>query len=89
LPSKRDAISSGRAAKRYRHFFNQECRPLDQASAARAHRHFKWLTACPVAASHLMKQVLRYDVGNVYDPAYDGLPHREEVAAQGRAADRQ
>jgi hypothetical protein len=35
---------------------------------------FNWLTSdyglSPVAASHLMGQVVRYDVGNVYDPAY-------------------
>ncbi len=33
-----------------------------------------WLTAdfglSPVAASHLMGQAVRYDVGNVFDPAY-------------------
>ena len=35
---------------------------------------FNWLTGAyglsPAAASHLMGQVVRYDVGNVFDPAY-------------------
>ena len=28
----------------------------------------------PRAASHLMGQVVQYDVGNVFNPAYDGCP---------------
>ena len=46
---------------------------------------FNWLTSdyglSPIAASRLMGQVVRYDVGNVFDPAYtmvcrigDGAP---------------
>ena len=35
---------------------------------------FNWLTGeyglSAVAASHLMGQVVRYDIGNVFDPAY-------------------
>jgi hypothetical protein len=35
---------------------------------------FNWLTSdyglSTAAASHLMGQVVRYDVGNVFDPAY-------------------
>jgi hypothetical protein len=35
---------------------------------------FNWLTSdyglSPAGASHLMGQVVRYDVGNVFDPAY-------------------
>ena len=35
---------------------------------------FNWLTSdyglSRTAASHLMGQVVRYDVGNVFDPAY-------------------
>lgn len=49
-------------------------RPLDQALQHATNDMFNWLTAnyglSKVAASHLMGQVVRYDVGNVYDPAY-------------------
>jgi acetamidase/formamidase len=49
-------------------------RPLDQALQHATTDMFTWLTSeyglSPTAASHLMGQVVRYDVGNVYDPAY-------------------
>jgi acetamidase/formamidase len=49
-------------------------RPLEQALQHATTDMFKWLTSdyglSPTAASHLMGQVVRYDVGNVYDPAY-------------------
>jgi len=49
-------------------------RPLDQALQHATTDMFNWLTSdyglSPAAASHLMGQVVRYDVGNVYDPAY-------------------
>ncbi|TMJ36483.1 MAG: acetamidase, partial [Alphaproteobacteria bacterium] len=49
-------------------------RPLDQALQHATTDMFNWLTSDyglnPKAASHLMGQVVRYDVGNVYDPAY-------------------
>ena len=49
-------------------------RPLDQALQHATTDMFSWLTSdyglSPAAASHLMGQVVRYDVGNVYDPAY-------------------
>jgi len=49
-------------------------RPLDQALQHATTDMFNWLTSdyglSPVAASHLMGQAVRYDVGNVYDPAY-------------------
>jgi len=49
-------------------------RPLDQALQHATTEMFDWLTGeyglSPVAASHLMGQVVRYEVGNVYDPAY-------------------
>ena len=49
-------------------------RPLDQALQHATNDMFNWLTSdyglSKVAASHLMGQVVRYDVGNVYDPAY-------------------
>jgi amidase len=49
-------------------------RPLDQALQHAMTEMFKWLTSdyglSPTAASHLMGQVARYDVGNVFDPAY-------------------
>jgi len=49
-------------------------RPLDQALQHATTDMFHWLTSdyglSRAAASHLMGQVVRYDVGNVYDPAY-------------------
>lgn len=49
-------------------------RPLDQALQHATTDMFNWLTGdyglSAVAASHLMGQVVRYDVGNVFDPAY-------------------
>ncbi|MET0942302.1 MAG: acetamidase/formamidase family protein [Mesorhizobium sp.] len=49
-------------------------RPLDQALQHATTDMFNWLTSdyglSPRAASHLMGQVVRYDVGNVFDPAY-------------------
>ncbi|CAM5762303.1 amidase [Labrys miyagiensis] len=49
-------------------------RPLDQALQHATTEMLNWLTSdyglCVNAASHLMGQVVRYDVGNVFDPAY-------------------
>jgi acetamidase/formamidase len=49
-------------------------RPLDQALQHATTDMLAWLTTeyglSKVAASHIMGQVVRYDVGNVYDPAY-------------------
>jgi acetamidase/formamidase len=49
-------------------------RPLDQALQHATTDMYGWLKAdyglSPAAASHLMGQVVRYDVGNVFDPAY-------------------
>lgn len=49
-------------------------RPLDQALQHATTDMLNWLTTdyglSKTAASHLMGQVVRYDVGNVYDPAY-------------------
>jgi acetamidase/formamidase len=49
-------------------------RPLDQALQHATTDMFNWLTSdyglSAAAASHLMGQVVRYDVGNVFDPAY-------------------
>ncbi|RUT31278.1 acetamidase [Arsenicitalea aurantiaca] len=49
-------------------------RPLDQALQHATSEMLAWLTSdyglSPIAASHLLGQVVRYDVGNVYDPAY-------------------
>ncbi|WDR03450.1 acetamidase/formamidase family protein [Devosia algicola] len=49
-------------------------RPLDQALQHATTEMFDWLTGeyglSGVAASHLMGQVIRYQVGNVFDPAY-------------------
>jgi amidase len=49
-------------------------RPLDQALQHATTEMLRWLRQDygldTVAASHLLGQVVRYDVGNVYDPAY-------------------
>ncbi len=49
-------------------------RPLDQALQHATTDMFNWLQSdyglSKTAASHLMGQVVRYEVGNVYDPAY-------------------
>jgi len=49
-------------------------RPLDQALQHATTEMLAWLTTDygldPIAASHLLGQVVRYDIGNVYDPAY-------------------
>jgi amidase len=49
-------------------------RPLDQALQHATNDMFNWLMTdyglSSTAASHLMGQVVRYEVGNVYDPAY-------------------
>lgn len=49
-------------------------RPLDQALQHATNDMYNWLQSdyglSPAAASHLMGQVVRYEVGNVYDPAY-------------------
>jgi acetamidase/formamidase len=63
-------------------------RPLDQALQHATSEMLSWLITSyglsRVAASHLMGQVVRYEVGNVFDPAYTmvcriekkWLPHR-------------
>jgi acetamidase/formamidase len=63
-------------------------RPLDQALQHATNDMFNWLMTdyglSKTAASHLLGQVVRYEVGNVYDPAYTmvckvekkWLPHR-------------
>ncbi len=49
-------------------------RPLDQALQHATTEMLNWLTAdyglSTLSASHLLGQVVRYDVGNVFDPAY-------------------
>lgn len=49
-------------------------RPLDQALQHATTAMLDWLATDygldAVAASHLMGQLVRYDIGNVYDPAY-------------------
>ena len=49
-------------------------RPLEQALQHATTDMLNWLTSdyglSKTAASHLMGQVVRYDVGNVFDPAY-------------------
>jgi amidase len=55
-------------------------RPLDQALQHATTEMFDWLTGdeyglSAVAASHIMGQVVRYEVGNVFDPAYTMVCH--------------
>lgn len=54
-------------------------RPLDQALQHATTDMFDWLTSeyglSPVAASHLMGQTVRYEVGNVFDPAFTMVCH--------------
>ena len=49
-------------------------RPLDQALQHATTEMLRWLGEDyglePLAASHLMGQVVRYDIGNVFNPAY-------------------
>lgn len=49
-------------------------RPLDQALQHATTDMLAWLQSdhglSPTAAAHLMGQVVRYDIGNVFDPAY-------------------
>ena len=48
-------------------------RPLDQALQHATTEMVRWLSEFgldTLAASHLLGQVVRYDIGNVYDPAY-------------------
>jgi amidase len=49
-------------------------RPLDQALQHATSEMLNWLASDygldKIAASHLLGQVVRYDVGNVFDPAY-------------------
>src|SRR5690606_14772393 len=55
-------------------------RPLEQALQHATTEMFDWLTGeeyglSSVAASHLMGQLVRYEVGNVFDPAYTMVCH--------------
>jgi len=55
-------------------------RPLDQALQHATTEMFDWLTGdeyglSAVAASHLMGQLVRYEVGNVFDPAFTMVCH--------------
>jgi acetamidase/formamidase len=49
-------------------------RPLDQALQHATSEMLDWLEADygldSIAASHLMGQTVRYDIGNVFNPAY-------------------
>ena len=49
-------------------------RPLDQALQHATTEMLRWLGEDygldPTAASHFLGQVVRYDVGNVFNPAY-------------------
>ena len=51
-----------------------DARPLDQALQHATTEMLDWLTTSyglsVIAATHLLGQVVRYEVGNVFDPAY-------------------
>ncbi len=55
-------------------FTTGNCRPLDQAVQHATTEMHRWLVAeygmDAAAASTLMGQVVRYDLGNIFDPAY-------------------
>ena len=66
-------------------------RPLDQALQHATTEMLRWLVqdyGCDaVGANHLMGQCVRYEVGNVFDPAYTmicKMPKRHLPAAAGR-----
>jgi acetamidase/formamidase len=73
------SVAKGRKLARPRgetktHIFSVgNARPLDQALQHATTDMLKWLTTeyglSLNAASHLLGQVVRYDVGNVFDPA--------------------
>ena len=54
--------------------FGDVVRPLDQAVQHATTEMLRWLIADygldPVGASTLLGQCVRYDLGNIYDPAY-------------------
>ena len=64
-------------------------RPLDQALQHATTEMLRWLAADfgldATAASHLMGQVVRYDIGNVFDPAYTVACRVEKRWLEGRA----
>jgi amidase len=65
-------------------------RPLDQALQHATTDMFNWLTGdyglSKHAASHLMGQLVRYDVGNVFDPAYTMVCRMEKKWLPPRTA---
>ena len=64
-------------------------RPLDQALQHATTEMLAWLGADygldPVAASHLLGQTVRYDVANVFNPAYSVACRLEKRWLAGRA----
>ena len=67
-------------------------RPLEQALQHATTEMLRWLAddfgLDTVAASHLLGQVVRYDVGNVYDPAYTMACRVEKKWLPGRQRQR-
>ena len=63
-------------------------RPLDQALQHATTEMLRWLAADyglePVSASHLMGQTVRYDVANVFNPAYSVACRMAKAWLQGR-----
>ncbi len=66
-------------------------RPLDQALQHATTEMLHWLTGeygfSTLSASHLLGQVVRYDVGNVYDPAYTMVCRIAKTWLHGRDRD--
>ena len=65
-------------------------RPLDQALQHATTEMLRWLAADygldSAAASHLMGQLVEYDVGNVFDPAYTMVCKLAKAVLPARAA---
>jgi amidase len=66
-------------------------RPLDQALQYATGEMLDWLHTDygldAIAASHLMGQTVRYDIGNVYNPAYTVVCRMEGARVMGDGAE--
>ena len=66
-------------------------RPLDQALQHATGEMLDWLQADygldPVSASHLMGQTIRYDIGNVFNPAYTVVCRMDMAGVMGVIGD--
>ncbi len=92
--SPRGRRSAGRAAKTPSSIFAVgNARPLDQALQHATTEMLRWLGEDygldATEASHFLGQVVRYDIANVFNPAYSVcVPNREASAGRAEAAPR-